>query len=306
MRMNGVHNVTAITGDAQRNVDFYVGVLGLRLVKKTVNQDQTSVYHLFYADESASSGADMTFFEYRGAPLGRAGDGMVHRVAWRVGSPDAVDFWAQRLEGAGREIERSGTGLTFSDPEGLAHELISDAGDDPPLRGAHPEIPQEVALRGFEGVRAFSSAPDRSRDALETPLQFEPLGSEEWEVRGDTRGGTYAYDAPPAEPGLQGPGTVHHVAWSVHPEDQEAWRERISQGGMRPTPIIDRHYFESVYFREPSGVLFEIATPGPGFAVDEPPETLGQTLSLPPFLEAQRSAIEPGLTPLHDPLAAER
>ena len=304
MNLDGIHHITAITGDAQRNVDFYVGVLGLRLVKKSVNQDDPTVYHLFYGDEDAHPGLDLTFFEYPGAAPGRAGDGMVHRVVWRVASADALDFWAGRLAEHEIETERDDAGLRFRDPEGLEHELlVADVSDDP-LVAEHPEIPAEHALQGFHAVRAYSSDPERSRGLLEA-LGFETAG-DAWEARGPRRGGLYHYDAPPAERGIQGAGTVHHVAWSSEDEDHEAWRERAQQGGGRPTPVIDRHYFRSIYFREPSGVLFEIATRSPGFTVDEELEHLGEKLSIPPFLEGRRSEIEATVKPLENPRVAAR
>ena len=312
MELNGVHHITAITGDAQANVDFYVGVLGLRLVKKSVNQDSPSVYHLFFADEQGSAGSDLTFFESRGAPRGRPGAGMVHRIVWRVGSDDALDFWRERLEGAGRSVARTEAtsarapeaaagGLRFADPEGLGHELVVDRSGDAALSGTHDEIPAALVLLGFDGLRAFSAEAARSSAVLEETLGFEPAGDDRWEVRGETRGGFYACDEPPAERGLPGVGTVHHVAWSSPEADHDAWQQRIADAGLGPTPVIDRHYFKSVYFREPSGVLFEIATAGPGFTVDEPQDCLGETLSLPPFLESRRAEIESGLTPIVNP-----
>ena len=300
MSLEGIHHITAITADAQGNVDFYAGVLGLRLVKKTVNQDEPSVYHLFYADERGSAGADLTFFEFPGAPLGRAGAGMVHRIVWRVGSERSLDFWSERLEAAGVDPRREGDSLRFADPEGLEHELAVSEAPDEPLVADHPEIPRELALQGFEGVRAFSADPDRSRPYLEETLCFLPR-DDGWEVRGERRGGSYVYDRPPAKHGLQGAGTVHHVAFASLPGDHERWRSRVAESGLRPTPVIDRFYFRSIYFREPAGVLFEIATIGPGFTVDEPLEQLGEKLSLPPFLEERRAAIEPGLLPIENP-----
>jgi glyoxalase family protein len=304
MRLDGIHHITAITGDAQRNVDFYVGVLGLRLVKKSVNQDDPTVYHLFYGDEHAHPGLDLTFFEYPGAAPGRAGDGMIHRVLWRVGGEAALDFWAERLGAEGIESERSDHSLRFADPEGLEHELLAVEVSDAPLTAEHPEVPAEHALRGFHGVRAYSSAPDRSAGFLDT-LGFQ--GSNDgWEARGDQRGSIYVYDTPPPQRGIQGAGTVHHVAWTSDDEEHEAWRERVSQAGGHPTPVIDRHYFRSIYFREPSGVLFEIATRSPGFTVDEPLEHLGEKLSIPPFLEQRRPDIEATVRPLENPRVAAR
>ena len=302
MKLEGIHHITAITEDGQSNVDFYVGVLGLRLVKKTVNQDAPSVYHLFYADEKGSAGADLTFFEFPGAPRGRAADGMVHRIGWRVASEDALTFWEERLGSQGIESGRGETSLRFADPEGLEHELRVSGVADEPLIADHPEIPREVALQGFDFVRAFSSRPEASEGLLQT-LNFEERDGV-WEARGDQRGGYIAYDQPPVERGLQGAGTVHHVAWASTVEEHEAWRGVAMKGGAHPTPVIDRFYFRSIYFREPSGVLFEIATLGPGFTVDEPLETLGEKLSLPPDFEHLRDQVEPHLRPIHNPRTA--
>jgi glyoxalase family protein len=304
MKLDGIHHITAITGDSQRNVDFYVGVLGLRLVKKSVNQDDPTVYHLFYGDEHAHPGLDLTFFEYPDAAPGRAGDGMIHRVVWRVGGPAAIDFWAERLAGAGIETAREGDNLLFADPEGLDHELLVADVSDAPLIAEHPEVPAEHALQGFHAVRAYSSRPDASRGLLET-LGFADGGGS-WEARGEQRGSRYFYDEPPAGHGIPCAGTVHHVAWTSDDEDHAAWRERVQQGGGRPTPVIDRHYFRSIYFREPSGVLFEIATRSPGFTIDEPLEHLGEKLSIPPFLEGRRPEIEATVRPLENPRVAAR
>ncbi|HZA89801.1 MAG TPA: VOC family protein [Solirubrobacterales bacterium] len=305
MKLEGIHHITAITAEAQRNVDFYAGLLGLRLVKKTVNQDQPSVYHLFYADEEGDPGSDLTFFEFPGVPVGRAGAGMIHRIGWRVGSTEALDFWAERLHGAGYESTRDGERLRFADFEGLEHELVVSQVDDEPLIADHPEIPAQLALQGFDFARAYSSDPERSWSKLEQTLGFTSRDGG-WEARGERRGGLYAYDAPPAEPGRQGAGSVHHIAWASLPDEHEAWRERVAGSGLSPTPIIDRYYFRSIYFREPSGVLFEIATIGPGFAVDEPADQLGERLALPPFLEDMRDRIEPILTPIENPRARTR
>ena len=299
MRLEGVHHVTAITADAPRNVEFYAGLLGLRLVKKTVNQDDPTVYHLFYADEQGDPGSDITFFEYPGARQGRAGAGMVHTVRWRIASEDALDFWQKRLDN--HVVSREAGRLTFVDPEGLRHELAVAETDDPPLIADHPEVPAELALQGFDGVRAFSADPGRSREFLEQTLDFDPREDGSWEARGEKRGGLYGYDPAPEGAGIGGAGTVHHVAWASPMEEHEAWRERVAAAGAQVTPIIDRFYFKSIYFREPSGVLFEIATIGPGFATDESLEHLGERLSLPPAFEHLRSQVEPILTPLPNP-----
>jgi glyoxalase family protein len=286
-------------------VDFYVGGMGLRLVKKSVNQDDPTVYHLFYGDEHAKPGLDLTFFEYPGVAPGRAGEGMVHRVVWRVGSTDALDFWSRRLADNGIESTREGDTLVFTDPEGLDHELLVADVTDEPLTAEHPEIPAEHALQGFHAVRAYSSNPERSRELLEQGLGFEQSG-EAWEARGDERGGLYFYDEAPAERGIQGAGSVHHVAWNSADEDHVAWQQQVSEHGAHPTQVIDRHYFKSIYFREPSGVLFELATPSPGFTIDEPLETLGEKLSIPPRLEELRPQIEATVKPLVNPRTAAR
>ena len=303
MKLEGIHHITAITADAQKNVDFYAGVLGLRLVKKTVNQDNPSVYHLFFADERGDAGSDLTFFEFPGVPSGRAGDGDVHRIVWRVGSTGSLDFWAERLDGHGIASERAGESLRFSDPEGLDHELLVAAVEDAPLIADHPEVPGDLALQGFHAVRAYAGSPEASAGLLES-LEFERTG-DGWEARGDDRGGLYVYDAPPAERSLQGAGSVHHVAWASTIDEHETWRERAIAGGAQPTPVIDRFYFHSIYFREPGGVLFEIATLGPGFTVDEPLEHLGEKLSLPPDYEHLRSEVEPNLRPVVNPRTAK-
>jgi len=301
VKLEGIHHVTAITGDAPGNVDFYVRVLGLRLVKKSVNQDDPTVYHLFYADEEGKPGSDITFFEYPGAAPGRAGAGMVHTVEWRVASPESIDFWESRLTDQGTAAERDGEGgLSFADPEGLRHRLVVDETDDEPLTADHREIPKEHALQGFNAVHAYARDPEQSRGFLEA-LEFDPRG-DVWEARGERRGGLYAYDRSD-ERGIPGAGTVHHVAWASTLEEHEAWEQRVLEAGGSPTPVIDRFYFRSIYFREPSGVLFEIATIGPGFDVDEPLEHLGEHLSLPPNYENLRGRLEQVLTPLPDPRA---
>jgi glyoxalase family protein len=268
--LDGIHHISAITSDATRNLLFYEGVMGLRLVKKTVNQDNPSVYHLFYADEDGSPGADLTFFEYPGAKPGRPGAGMVHRIVHRVASDEALDFWAGRLGAEGIPSERDQAGLRFADPEGLAHELIADPTDDAPLVAVHPEVPAELALRGFEGVRAYSANPAGSGQMLEQLMGARRVGDEDrFELRGGRRGGWIAFDPAPAERGRQSAGVVHHVAWGTYDAD-----------------------------------LYELATEEPGFLVDGlPVQELGTKVILPPFLESRREQIEQVLTPLPDPRA---
>ena len=302
MRLEGLNHITAITGDAPRNVDFYTGVLGLRLVTKTVNQDDPTVYHLFYADEQGSPGADLTFFEYPGAARGQVGAGCAYRVISRVGSSDSLAFWAERLAGHGVAVEQDSHGVRFADPEGLEHELIVEDVPDEPLAAAHPEIPPEHALLGFAGVRAYSLRADASRELLVDVLGASGEG-ETLELRGERRGATITFDPPPAGRLVQGAGSIHHIAWGTTVAEHPLWHERVNAAGVRSTPIIDRHFFHSIYFREPGGVLYEIADDGPGFAHDVPESELGRQVVLPPWLEDRRAEIEARLTPLPDPRA---
>lgn len=299
MKLEGIHHITAITGDAPRNVDFYVRVLGLRLVKKSVNQDDPTVYHLFYADEHGSAGSDLTFFEYPNARPGRAGAGMVHRIVHRVRSADTLDFWADRLGDEGVETSRVDGGLRFADPEGLEHELRVVDVPDAPLTARSTEVPDEHALQGFHAVHASVLDPRKSERLLADVLNFESVGEHAWETRGASRGGTIVFE-PASGRGFGGAGTIHHIAWASIYEEHEAWRERVVGAGVQATPVIDRFYFRSIYFREPGGILYELATIGPGFATDEDPEKLGESLALPPDFERLRGQVEPLLTPLPD------
>ena len=302
MRLEGIHHISAVTGDAPANLDFYTRVLGLRLAAKTVNQDDPSVYHLFYADEQGSPGAELTFFEYPGAPRGRAGRGMVHRIVSRVGSDEALGFWERRLTAEGVATERADDGaLRFGDPEGIGHELAVDSADAP-LRAHHPEIPDEHTIGGFVAVRAYGS-PERSGPLLEGVLGARALDGSTWELRGERRGGTISFDPPPAERSLQGAGTVHHVAWGTSVAEHPLWDRRLQEARVGATRVIDRYYFHSIYFREPSGVLYEIADDGPGFTRDMPVEELGSRVILPSWLEPHRAEVESRLTPLPDPRA---
>jgi glyoxalase family protein len=308
MKLDGLHHITAITGDAPRNLDFYTRVLGLRMTAKTVNQDDPSVYHLFYGDENAQPGADLTFFEHPGATPGRAGAGMVHRIVWRVASPAAIDFWAARLGEDGIATQRGdGGSLIFADPEGLAHELVLDASGDEPLIAEHPEVPAALALQGFEGVRAYSARPDDSAAVLERLMgATRPADSDTFVLRGERRGSWIAWDRAPDAPGRQSAGTVHHVAWGTTDAELPTWIQAVTDAGISNSGYVDRHYFHSLYFREPGGVLYELATREPGFTVDGPVEELGTTLILPPFLEPRRDEIVARLTPLPDPRAGRR
>ncbi|MGH2806566.1 MAG: VOC family protein [Actinomycetota bacterium] len=297
MKLDGIHHVTCITGDAPANVRFYVGTLGLRLVKKSVNQDVPNVYHLFYADDEGGAGSDITFFEYPGIHKGTPGDGQIHLVTFRVGSDDSLDFWEQRLKSHGFDSVRDDGRLQFEDPDGLKLELTAVQTTDEPLRALHPEIPEEHALQGFDSVRAYTSDVARSKALFEDVLNFEPQRDNAWESRGESRGSFFTFDEAPGA-AVEGAGSVHHVAWACAMDEHEAWHKIVSDAGTNVTPIIDRFYFRSIYFRIPAGVLFEIATKGPGFDSDEPLETLGHNLSLPPNYEHLRQQLEKELTPL--------
>jgi glyoxalase family protein len=302
--LHGIHHITAITADVQRNADFYARVLGLRLVKKTVNFDAPEYYHLYYGAELGEPGSIITFFEFPGSPPGRAGAGMIHRVIWRVGSEETLDFWADRLAAEGVPTERDLSVLRFSDPEGLELELEVTSPHDPRLAAASRDIPLEHALLGFEGVRAYTTDAQASHYLLTGALRFTALADNAgYRMRGGGRSALYHYDPAPDHEPLEGAGTVHHIAWASSDESQMVWRDRVLEEGGRPTEIIDRLYFKSIYFREPSGVLFEIATLGPGFTVDESPEGLGQSLRLPPWHEPLRERLERTLKPVTNPRA---
>lgn len=304
MTLDGVHHVTAITGDAQRSVDFYVGVLGLRLVKTTVNFDAPDMYHLYLGDETGSPGSIVTFFEIRGAPPGRPGAGMVHRIVWRVPGPASLDYWAERLGGAGRPVEIASAGLVSADPEGLAIELVaSESGDGAPRAARSHDVPSEHAIEGIAGVRAYSRDPTATERMLVEGLGFVSDGAGRLVTTGTRRRGLYRVDPAPGERPLQGVGTVHHVAWTAADAEHAGWIDRVRAAGGHPTGIIDRQYFRSIYFHEPGGVMFEIASAGPGFAVDESAAHLGEGLRLPPQYERYRDRIEERLVPLDNPRA---
>jgi glyoxalase family protein len=304
MALEGLHHITAITAHAPRNVDFYARVLGLRLVKKTVNFDQPDVYHLYFGDERGAPGSILTFFEFPGAALGQAGDGMVHTIQWRVASEESLSFWEHRLADAEVATKRTeDDALAFVDFEGLRHELLAVAVDDAPLAARADDIPVEHALLGFHGVRAYAARPDASTVLLEA-TGFRHDGGADWTLRGNERHAALRYDAPPAQRGVTSAGTVHHVAWSAADDAElEAVRAQAVQAGARATDIIDRQYFHSVYFREPSGVLFELASRDIGFEYDEPLASLGEALRLPPQYESRREQLEQALTPLTNPRA---
>jgi glyoxalase family protein len=302
VQLDGIHHITCITADAPGNVDFYARVLGLRLVKKTVNFDAPDVYHLYFGDERGAPGSILTFFEFPDAAPGRAGAGMIHRLRWRVASADALAFWSERLAAENVDVHQAESAIRFDDPEGLNLELAIANTADEPLIAQADDIPAEHALQGFDGVRVYGRDREQEHRILTDTMGFELIAPGEYRLDA-RRTATYGYDDPPPAAGLQGAGTVHHIAWCDRDDEHAAWRGRLIEAGERPTPVIDRQYFLSIYFREPRGVLFELATPSPGFAVDEDPDHLGEALRLPPQYENLRDRLEAELTPLVNPRA---
>lgn len=306
--VRGIHHVTVVSGSAQENLDFYTGPMGMRLVKKSINQDAPDTYHLFYADGAGTPGTDLTFFPWENLPPARPGVGQIVEVplAVPVGS---LDYWRERLETHGVEVGAPETRfgeqtLTFADPHGLRLALVetADARDFTPWDGS--EVPAEHQVRGLHAVRMWVGRLGPSETLLTRVMGFEKVGEEEGWHRYAAQGGgsgTYAdlREMPDERRGSGGAGGVHHVAWRVADEAEEAAiRAQIAQTGLQPTPPIDRFWFKSVYFREPGGVLYELATDGPGFARDEDPERLGEALILPPWFEPRRAEIEAGLPSL--------
>ncbi len=311
--VTGLHHVTAIAGPAQQNLDFYAGSLGMRLVKRSVNQDDPGTYHLFYADAEGHPGTDLTFFPWAHLAPPRDGHGLSTEVALAV-PPDSLEFWGQRLERYGTHIDRIETRfgnrvLPLVDPHGLHVALVESEGalartftpwDDSP-------VPVEHQIRGLESARMRERELEPTVEFLTRVLGFTHAGTENgWHRYAVEGGGSGKYVdlqvAPDWRRGAWGVGSIHHLAWRVDDDaHQLEVRQAFDDAGRRPTPVINRFWFESVYFLEPGGVLFELATDGPGFAVDENPEHLGESLVLPPWLEPQRAAIESMLPPLHAP-----
>ena len=317
MQLKGLHHITAVTGKVKRNVEFYTQTLGLRLVKKSVNQDDTSAYHLFYADKLGTPGTDITFFDWPHIGPNQPGTDSIAGTAFRVSSEEALDFWTERLEKAEtRNLQRAAFNekemLSFQDPEGQQLYLVNDGGAL--FEGeiwSRPDIPDEFALRGFYAAVLSASNIERLSSVLVNGMNFTQDARGVW-IDGETPvtlfrthpdGGPGSEiwlkeetDAPQAQLGTGG---VHHVAFRVEDvETQEKWRSQLTKSGLHVTRIIDRFWFKSIYFRVSRGILFEIATEGPGFAIDEEPHALGEKLVLPPFLESQREEIESQLTPI--------
>ena len=316
MELGGLHHVTAVTGDAPKNVAFYTGVLGMRLVKKTVNQDDVSAYHLFYGDEVGSPGTEMTFFDWSWAGPDQSGSGKISTTAFRVPDRAALDWWAGRFDDLG--VRRGNIGnrngramLPFTDPEGQSLELVEGGEPGTPPGTPHPEspVPRERAILGLHATTLTVRNVGATSRVLKQALGFRAAGEYHrdgvrvavFEV-GPGGPGTEVHleERPDLRPHRQvGVGGVHHVAFRTPNEAEHLqWRENLKQVGIGVTPVVDRFYFRSVYFREPGGVLFEIATDGPGFATDEDLKNLGERLSLPPFLESHREMIEGRLRPI--------
>jgi catechol 2,3-dioxygenase-like lactoylglutathione lyase family enzyme len=314
--VSGIHHVTAIAGDPQRNLDFYAGILGLRFVKRTVNFDDPHTYHFYFGDEAGTPGSIMTFFPWPDGKRGAVGSGQVAVTSFAV-MPGAIAFWVERLiryniryEGPTRRHSDTGVEyvLAFKDHDGLMLEIVGHEGaaSRPTWEGAQG-IPAEHAIHGFHGVTLWVVNRDDTERVLTSALAFRELHDEGTTRRysiGDGGPGTFVGVREIGEfgHGTTGVGTIHHVAFSV-PDDasQHAAREAAISAGMHPTPVIDRKYFRSVYFREPGGVLFELATAQPGFAIDEPADRLGETLQLPEQYEARRETIEKLLPVIHPP-----
>jgi glyoxalase family protein len=314
MQLTGLHHITAITGNASQNVSFYTNILGLRLVKKTVNQDDVSAYHLYYGDATGKPGFDITFFDWPLVGPNRQGTGAVSAIAFGVNGHEALKWWIERLDSL--KVEHSGLQtrgtesiVTFHDPEGQSLELVDVSGRLQSTYWKGSTVPENVALQGFAYVRMIERTLDPTASFLTETLGFRQAGSYESEEgttvyifeTGEGGPGTEVHldIRPSAQSTRQGIGGVHHVAFRTPTdEEQEKWHEKISLETRQISSVINRFYFHSIYFREPGGVLFEIATDKPGFAVDEDPEHLGEMLALPPFLEPYREEIEAQLRPI--------
>ena len=312
--VNGLHHVTAISGPAQENLDFYAGVLGMRLVKRSVNQDDPGTYHLFYADAAGRPGTDLTFFPWAHLAPPRPGHGLAAEVALEV-PPGSLDYWAGRLEKYGARLHARGARfgqpvLALSDPHGLRLALTEGPGTRPFTPWDESPVPAERQVLGLHGARLAEREPPATAAFLQEVLGFQELGREDGWTRYGVEGAPGVVDVQDASGerrGAWGVGSVHHLAWRVDDEAHQAEvRGRVEAAGSTATPVIDRFWFKSVYFKEPGGVLFELATDGPGFAVDESPEHLGEKLVLPPWLERSRAAIERALPRLTSPARATR
>jgi len=303
LRTAGIHHITAFVGDPQRNVDFYAGVLGLRLVKKTINFDAPEVYHLYFGNEAGSPGTIITFFPSEDSRKGKIGGGQVGVTTYVIPA-GTMDFWRDRLSKlsiAATESVRFGeTFVQLHDPDGLRIELV-EREEGKPSNWSFGGVPASKAIKGFGGALLYSTAPDRTASVLVQTLglirEAEEGGFIRFRASGDI-GQVIDMNAARMESGIGGSGTVHHIAWRAKDfEEHEQWRSQVEGMGLAPTPIVDRQYFNAIYFREPSGILFEIATDPPGFANDEEPDKLGEKLMLPEWYEPHRAQIQSFLKP---------
>ena len=306
--ITGIHHVTAICGDPQENLEFYTALLGMRLVKKSVNQDAPDTYHLFYADADGNPGTDLTFFPFRHSPSGRLGVGLGVEIALAIPA-GSHDYWRDRLEQyqakvTGTETRRGDRAITLTDPHGQLLALVETSDERTYRAWEKSPVPAERQIVGLHAVRLWERDLAETAGFLTSVLGFSDYGEENgWHRYGVDGGGSGKHieikEMPSETRGTWGVGTMHHVAWRVADDAVELrMRERVAAAHRRPTDVIDRFWFKSVYFLEPGGVLFEIATDGPGFTADEPLEHLGEQLVLPPWLEPSRHEIEASLPPL--------
>jgi glyoxalase family protein len=303
VKVDGLHHVTAITADIETNLEFYGRLLGLRLVWQGVTPDNPEVRHIAYGDERGNPGSVVTFFDMPGVASGRAGAGMAHRLVLRVADEKALDFWERRVARAGVLADRVTGQLLFSDPDGLVLELVIDDGGDEPLVAYAADVDAHVAIRGLHAVRVYSVDRAQSAPLLGDVLGMQPEGEGSWLARGERRHSLLIYDEPPESGGHVGAGTMHHVAFTIRDGAERRWRERVADFGLRPTPVLDRKMAKSVYFREPSRVLFQLATDRPGF-VFEPADSLGESLVLVGDLENRRAELEERFPLLANPRGA--
>lgn len=304
LKTAGIHHITAFVGDAQRNVDFYAGILGLRLVKKTINFDQPEVYHLYFGDEIGNPGTIITFFPWPAGHKGRIGGGQVGITTYAV-APGAMQFWEDRLTSYQVPFTKkerfSESLLSFADYDGLQVEIVERA-EGPQSTWSYAGIPAEKAIKGFGGAVLYSTAPQKTAATLSVTLGMVRVAEQDGFIRFQTTadlGNLIDLKAEPVAHGVGGTGTVHHIAWRTKDdEEQLEWLDLVQTHGYRPTPVQPRNYFNAVYFREEGGILFEIATDPPGFAIDEEASTLGEKLMLPEWYDPYRSQIESNLAPI--------
>jgi glyoxalase family protein len=313
VNLPGIHHVTSITADVQKCVDFYVSVLGLRFIKKSINQDMPDTYHIYFGDYVGTPGTAMTFFGWPDWPKRRAGSGQVTTVSFSV-PPDSLEFWNSRLRKLGvkaSSTSRFGTdAIVLTDPDGIEVELVAQSSRQRWVPWPESPVDEQHAIRGFHSVTMTVAEAAATFDLLVKTMGFRKAGQEGHRTRFETgEGGPHAIldviESPEGPEGEESIGTVHHVAWrAADAAHQSEWREVLIKVGRNVTPVIDRYYFKSIYFREPGGVLFEIATDGPGFTIDETAESLGSSLSLPPWFNVRRDRLDATLPPIVVPTTA--